>query len=186
MLDALEALAVVDIAQRGTAPHGLAVGLTLLDAVERLRRETGFVAAPAADLERHHRVIARRVYTGVRDAIDALPALPWAQALVAEVIADVDRRVPTRHGGGAAARRARDLQRTVAAQVATAGDGEFLPRVARGLWDTEVQAIVALRRAVAQGGDPRAELDQLAAITRTRRALRLDRAQLVAMLAGGA
>mgnify|MGYP006888938475 CR=1 FL=1 len=87
MLDALEARAVADLAQRGAAPHGLAAGLTVLNAIERLRRETGFVAAPAEDLTPPHRVIARQVYAAVRDAIDALPALPWAQALAAACMA---------------------------------------------------------------------------------------------------
>lgn len=180
VLDALEARAVADLAQRGAAPHGLAAGLTVLDAIERLRRETGFVAAPAEDLTPPHRVIARQVYAAVRDAIDALPALPWAQALAAAVVAATGRAGDADRSGGRPTRRARELRRVVADHLAATGAGALVPRVARVLHDAEVQAVVDLRLAVARAVDPRDALDQLAAITRLRRVLHLDRAQLVA------
>ncbi len=183
VLDALEVLAIQDLVAGGVRPHTLAAALTQLDAVERLRREAGFVADIPDDEATLCVAVARRVYGEVRDAIDAEPAMSWAIALAGQLAA----RGPAcdRARAHYPIIRARTFQRHIAQQL-SGHVGDLLPRLAVVLRDAEVDAVADLRRRAARSVDVRDELDVLGAISRTRRTIGWSRAQLYALANGQA
>lgn len=182
VLDSLEVLATQDLVAGGVRPRTLAAALTQLDAVERLRREAGFVADIPDDEATLCVAVARRVYGEVRDAIDAEPAMSWAIALAGQLaargLAALDRARPHQP-----VIQARTFQRHIAQQL-NARVGDLLPRLAVVLHQAEVDAVADLRRRASRSIDVRDELDLLGAISRTRRTIGWSRAQLYALANG--
>lgn len=178
VLDLLELLATQDLIAGGVRPHALAAALTQLDAVERLRREAGFVADTPDDLPRIAAAVARRVYAEVRDAIDAEPAMPWAVGLAAQLAARGLAVADRYHHRPVV--QARTFQRHLAQQL-NAREGDLLPRLAAVLRTAEVDAVTDLRRRASRSIEVRDELDLLGAISRTRRTIGWSRAQLYAL-----
>lgn len=180
VLDSLELLATQDLIVGGVRPHTLAAALTQLDAVERLRREAGFIPDAPDDMPRVAAAVARRVYAEVRDAIDVEPAMPWAVNLAAQLAAR-GLAAPERLHHHRLVIRARTFQRHVAQQL-NARVGDMLPRLAAVLREAELDAVTDLRRRASRSVEVRDELDLLGAISRTRRTIGWSRAQLYALV----
>lgn len=179
VLDSLELLATQDLIAGGVRPHTLAAALTQLDAVERLRREAGFVADAPDDLPKIATAVARRVYAEVRDAIDAEPVMPWAVNLAGQLAAR-GLAAPDRLAHHRPVIQARTFQRHLAQQL-NARAGDLMPRLAAVLREAEFDAVTDLRRRAARSVEVRDELDLLGAISRTRRTIGWSRAQLYAL-----
>ncbi|MBK9034285.1 MAG: hypothetical protein IPL61_23975 [Myxococcales bacterium] len=185
VLDAADELAVGYLALGDDSPFMIATALLVIDAVAQLRAEHGFVAAPPEDLTAVPRLIAARVFDSVEAEVVARPAMAWAHDLCAQVSAREAAAVPLpppRRRRRPPLPRPRTFQVMPAQEQQAGRTDELAARVAVALRDAEAQAIVDLRAAVAAGGDPREALAQLAAVARTRRAQRLDRAQLHALV----
>ncbi|MBK9032144.1 MAG: hypothetical protein IPL61_12630 [Myxococcales bacterium] len=179
ILDALDTLAVRHVAERGPGPFALAAAVLMFEGVDELRRERGFIAAPAEDLPPIPRQIGYRVFTDLEAAVIAQPMMPWAHDLSVQVRARELAAVPKPSAGPRwPARRPRTFQAMMAERLGAGAIDALLPRVAVALRDAEAQAIVDLRRAATAGAEPEEELEQLAAVARTRRSLYLDRAML--------
>lgn len=183
VLDAADEIATRYLALGGDDPFMVATALLAIEAVAELRTEHGFVAAPADDLTSIPRLIAAQVFDRVEAQVVAAPAMAWAVDLCVQITA---REAAEALWAGAARRRPWPRARTfqaMAAQEHQAGTtGDLWPRVAVAVRDAEAQAVVDLRRAVAADGDPREALAQLAAVARARRALPVDRAQLLELV----
>lgn len=164
VLDALEARAVDVLRERGGGARAVAAMMAQLDAVARVRRETGARAAPVESGASMAKEIARRIHAEVCAAIDAAPAPAWAEELAAELAARADEASAAAAGwlGPPRGRRAEEVAR----------------RMMQALREAEVGAIAALLLRSARGADVREELEQLAAIVQALDAIGFTRAQL--------